>query len=373
MTSLYNPTHNDNKLTMVHAVTRTLGSLLNGVANATQKCMDNPGCIQTGGGFGLTDVDTFGYNTIVYIERTLILIVKIIGVFSNTIAPVLEEAIFGDLANKPWAEVAPQITHIINEKKDFLDKMSRDPAVQEALKEWAEAYATIGIQMTEAIKPSLNMIIDEAMVTLSDAGTRAGTGVINTSMNVIEGVIGEIPVAGGIIAIVLALSRGVNQAFVAAAPTLQFGLEAAGTGYTTANKVIGIVQDGKERLDSAAKSITALTDKFKNVGTLGTNTLENVRNIGKQVGENVIGNAQRAVQGAVQEAVQEAVQGTVQGAVQGAVQKALPKANFIRDATTAQTGGAARKKIKGKINRTTQRIKKTLHRFNNRRLKTRRR
>lgn len=393
---------NEKILRMYHANTKILSSILSGVADATLKCMDYPGCIkgqgqvqaqqqaqqqqvqaQTGG-LGLTDIGTFGANVIDYVETTIILIIKILAVFTDTIAPVLEEAIFGDLANKPWDEIAPKITRILNEKKDYYDKMSRDPEIQQALKEWAEAYATIGIQTTEAIRPSINLMIDEAMEMLFSAGSRASRGVINTTLNLTEAAIGEIPVAGGIIDLVLAIIRGVNDGLLAASPPIKFGLEAAGTGYNTAKKVIGIVNEGKQRIEDATQSIQKLTDKFKNIGTIGDMTLNNVTNIGKQLGKNVIESAQTAALGAVQGVVQGAVQGAVQGVtdkVEDAAQRAnasidtalenrlamlkspnVPTTELVASKTPTMVGGA-RKQIKHKINKTTQRIKKTLYNF----------
>ena len=416
MTSPYT---NENNLSMVHANTKILSSILAGVTAAALKCMKYPGCIDTQGsatqgrgpatqgpviatqtgGLGITDVGTYGANVITYIETTIILIVKIIGVFSDTIAPVLEEAVFGDLANKPWEEIAPKITGIIKEKKDYLDKMSRDPEIQQALKEWAEAYATIAIQTTEAIRPSLNLMIDEALETLSEAGSRAATGVINLGLNLTEAAIGEIPVAGGIIDIVLAIIRGVNQGFRAASPTIQFGLEAAGTGYNTANKVIGIVNEGKQRVEDAAQSLQKLTDKFKNIGKLSETTLNNVTSIGKQMGQTFIEGAMQGATNKVQGAVQSVAQGVTQSVAQGAAQGAaidaslqsqvdmlkapsVPVATAAANAANATAAnanaananaananaivGGAKKQIKKRINKITQRLKNTLYKFNKR-------
>jgi len=424
MTSPYT---NENNLSMVHANTKILSSILAGVTAAALKCMKYPGCIDTQGsatqgqgsatqgqgsatqgqgpatqgrgpatqgpviatqtgGLGITDVGTYGANVITYIETTIILIVKIIGVFSDTIAPVLEETVFGDLANKPWEEIAPKITGIIKEKKDYLDKMSRDPEIQQALKEWAEAYATIAIQTTEAIRPSLNLMIDEALETLSEAGSRAATGDINLGLNLTEAAIGEIPVAGGIIDIVLAIIRGVNQGFRAASPTIQFGLEAAGTGYNTANKVIGIVNEGKQRVEDAAQSLQKLTDKFKNIGKLSETTLNNVTSIGKQMGQTFIEGAMQGatnkVQGAVQSVAQSVAQGVTQSVAQGAAIDAslqsqvdmlkAPSVPVATDANAANANaananaivGGAKKQIKKRINKITQRLKNTLYKFN---------
>jgi hypothetical protein len=354
MATIYNQyedkTHS--KLVIVHAISRILSSLLLGVADASEKCIDYPSCIKDNsmtGGFAITDA---GANIVENIERGIITTIKIIGIFSDSIAPVIEEAVFGDLADKPWSEVAPKIKRIIDEKKEYLDKMSRDPEIQKALKEWAEAYATIGIQTTEAIRPSLDIMIDEALDALSKAGSRAATGAINTGMNITEAAIGEIPVAGGIISLIIALIRGVNQAFVAASPVVQFGTEAIGTTYKTTKKVINIVEEGKRKLDETTQKIQNLTDKFKNIGEISQTTLNNVQNIGKQIGTNVIS-------------------GAVEGAVRGAV-RPLPvsKVQQTVQQSVAQLGGA-RKKLYKKINHTTRRIKNALNKFNNNQNKNR--
>jgi hypothetical protein len=363
MATIYNQYEDKtrSKLVIVHAISRILSSLLLGVADASMKCIDYPSCIkerQMVGGLSITEAGTIGANIVENIEKGLITTVKIIGVFSDSIAPVIEEVVFGDLADKPWNEVAPKITRIINEKKDYLDKMSRDPAIQEALKEWAEAYATIGIQTTEAIRPSLDRMIDEALDALSKAGSRAATGAINTGMNITEAAIGEIPVAGGIISLIIALIRGVNQAFVAASPVVEFGTEAIGTGYKTTKKVINIVEEGKRKLDESTQKLQNLTNKFKNIGSISQTTLENVQNVGKQIGTNVVSSAQRAAQ--------SAVEGVVEGAVQSVVPKVqqsmVPKVQYSPQSVVQQ--GGARKKLHLKINKTTRRIKNTLHKFN---------
>ena len=393
METVYNQYENEgrdkirSKLVLVQAISRILSSLLLGVADASKKCIDYPSCIkgqeqqmqgqQMVGGFGITDAGTIGANIVENIERGLITTIKIIGVFSDSIAPVIEEVVFGDLADKPWNEVAPKITRIINEKKDYLDKMSRDPEIQKALKEWAEAYATIGIQTTEAIRPSLDMMIDEALDALSKAGSRAATGAINTGMNITEAAIGEIPVAGGIISLIIALVRGVNQAFVAAAPMVQFGTEAVGTGYKTTKKVMNIVEEGKRKLDETTQKLQNLTDKFKNIGEISQTTLENVQNIGKQIGTNVISGA---VEGAVQGAVKGAEKivppmrvPTVQRSPLVPTVQRSPLVPTVQRSPPIQQSqinvakqlGGARKKLHAKINHTTRRIKNTLNKFNN--------
>ena len=374
-TSISNP--DQNKLIIVQAVSRTLSSLFEGVADASLKCMNYPGCIEQRG----------GDSTLGYIDKTLILIVKVIAVFTDTIAPVLEEAVFGDLANKPWPEVAPRILKLINDKKDFLDKMSRDPTVQQALKEWAEAYATVGIQTTEAIKPSLNLLIDEALSTLTQAGSRFSRGIINTTLDLTEAAVGEIPVAGGIIDVVLALIRGGNRALVSIAPLLQFGTETFGTVVGTANKVMTIAEKGKREIEDATQKIQTLTDKFKNIESLGANTLENIANIGQTVAQTALTNvaekavsnvaqtaltnvAQKALTNVAQKAVsnvaQKALTNVAQKAVNNMAQKAQTAVNNVALAQTAlnnitQTGG--RKHIKNKIKKMTKRIRNALNIF----------
>jgi hypothetical protein len=209
----------------------------------------------------------------------------------------------------------------------------------------------------------LNLMIDEALETLSEAGSRAATGVINLGLNLTEAAIGEIPVAGGIIDIVLAIIRGVNQGFRAASPTIQFGLEAAGTGYNTANKVIGIVNEGKQRVEDAAQSLQKLTDKFKNIGKLGETTLNNVTAIGKQMGQTFI---EGAVQGAAIDASLQNQVDMLKAPNVPTGQLIIPKTT-IPVATTANAnaiGGGAKKQIKKRINKITQRLKNTLYKFN---------
>ena len=400
-----------------NAISKIIGALLHGVAEATLKCMDYNNCIKPNSGIRggsikganaiganaiganeigstgsivtdlITDTGTMASdisNAFEGVDKSLITILKIIGLFTESIAPIIEKTIFGDLANKEWSEVAPQLIRILNDKRDYLNKISQDPILQQALKEWAEAYTIVGIQTIKALKPYIDQIIDEGLITLTDAGTKAGIGIVSTGMNFVEAAVGEIPVAGGIIDMVIAIVRGLNSVMVTTAPMVQYGIKTIDATYKTINNVNKIIQQGQETINRTSKKLQDITSGLKNVAKVGTDTLNTMQTIGQTIGTHAISNLQQASQNAVKGAVKGAVQGAVQGALQGAVQSAVQGAvqgnvkNALQEAVQDNVQGVASKAISAsniknilpqtggvrkKINKTTKRIKKTLHNF----------
>ena len=125
---------------------------------------------------------------------------------------------------------------------------------------------------------------------------------------------------------------------------------------------MGIIDKGKQQLDETTQKLQSITDKFKNIdiNSIGSNTLQNVTNIGTELGKNVIANSPLSV---MPKKLTDAVVDYNIAKLKNGV--SLPKVpDFIN---RQQSGGAAAaanaKRIKKKIDRTTQRIKKTLSKF----------
>ncbi|MDG1949433.1 MAG: hypothetical protein P8J32_01260, partial [bacterium] len=129
-------------------------------------------------------------------------------------------------------------------KLKILEDMTNDPEMQEALRKLAENYAVLGVQTMDALKPSIDMITNEAWDTFSEVSSRSAVGAINTGLNLTEAALGEIPIMGGFIALALAFMRGMNAAMLAAAPAVQSGVEVSRTLSKTIPKVAEGVKDG---------------------------------------------------------------------------------------------------------------------------------
>lgn len=285
-------------INVINSVSKILSSMLYGVVDATNAYANSSGTANSSatsrkplkGGIGKEDIEVTiseqpeSSLAINAVEKGTEYVMKAIATVADSFAPIVEEMIFGDLANKSWAEVAPNINRIMKQKTENLDLIIQNPEFLEALRELTRAYTTVGIELMDILKPSLEQIIDEGISMLSDAGTKGVSGLINTGFNIGEAAIAEIPVAGGIIELIIAFIRGFNQAMIAAAPVVQFGTESVGTAIKNANEAWSVVEQGKQKIDEASAKLQELQQmpsqmlkQYEEKGRkLGESTLQNV-------------------------------------------------------------------------------------------------
>ena len=218
----------DARLQILSSILKTLTSIFKGSSAGISRCINNPGppiCIEPQGpsqtgGQGEADSGLGDKVQLLFVD------------LANKIMPAFDRVIFGpDGGNLQDAKLN------LDKKLKLLEDITNDPEMQEALRKWAESYAVLGVQTIDAVRPSIDMVTDEAWNTLSEVSSRSATGVINTGLNFTEAALGEIPIMGGVIALVMAFMRGMNSAMLAAAPAVQSGVEVTGALSKTLPKV----------------------------------------------------------------------------------------------------------------------------------------
>ena len=225
----------DARLHILSSVFKTLTSIFGGSSAGISRCIDNPGppiCVEPKGasktgGQGQTDTSLGNRVQLLFYD------------LANKMMPVFDKVVFGPGgANLEDAKVN------LDKKLKLLEDMTNDPEMQEALRKWAESYAVLGVQTIDAVRPSIDLVTDEAWDTFSEVSSRSAVGAINTGLNFTEAALGEIPVMGGIIALVMAFMRGMNAAMLAAAPAVQSGVEVTGALSKTIPKVADGIKAG---------------------------------------------------------------------------------------------------------------------------------
>ena len=269
----------DAKLHILSGVFKTLTSIFGGSSAGISKCIDNPGppiCIASPkssqvGGLGKSDSGLGDNVQLLFIN------------LANKIMPVFEKVIFG-----PGGGNLQNAKMNLDKKLKLLEDMTNDPAMQEALRK-----------------------------------SRSAVGAINTGLNFTEAALGEIPVMGGVIALVMAFMRGMNAAMLAAAPAVKSGVEVTGTLSNTIPKVAEELKTG----------VTGIQGQFPNkelVNAMGPPYLSG-----------------------------------------GAVFRRAFKAGgrFVKKSLkgNGQKGGKARNKLYKRIDRATKRLHKSIYRFTLRR------
>ena len=223
----------DAKLHLLSGVLKTLTSIFGGGSEGIKRCINNPGppiCVEA-----RKTSQTGGQDVSDLKDKTQLLLYDL----ANKMVPAFEKVVFG-----PGGGNLDEAKRNLDKKLKILEDMTNDPEMQEALRKLAENYAVLGVQTIDALKPSIDMVTNEAWDTFSEVSSRSAVGAINTGLNLTEAALGEIPIMGGFIALALAFMRGMNAAMLAAAPAVQSGVEVSRTLSKTIPKVAEGVKDG---------------------------------------------------------------------------------------------------------------------------------
>ena len=280
------------KLQMISDIVSLAAKSLQGVADAMKKCADNPGpprCIEPASGGkvkkmkggvsttnprksgnsiiprksmlpenAITGTNSSGAEAVEIAEKVSSIVLGIVfGAINDYIVPLVEKQIFGGDINSLSAE---ELTSNLRTKTKNIQRILNDPKMQEAIKELVMAYTTLIIQIIEIAQPSIDIITDEVWETISETANRSVIGVISTSLNLTEAAVGEIPVAGGVIDLIIAITRATNLLVKAVVPALSFGATTLSTSIDTGTKFAKAIQDAQERIKEATNSFNQLTD-----------------------------------------------------------------------------------------------------------------
>ena len=363
---------NDNlirDLKLLNPTTRIAGLSILKISNEIDKCYKNSTCLernmQKGGETtgDITSMISLGGEFIRNSEIIARTIIKAVIKITDTLVPVAQEAIFGDLADKPWDEVAPELTSALQKDALLVKNMIKDPRVQEAIKEVAEAYAMVAIQMIDAVKPSISMMTDEVWESISEVAIKSAVGSINTVFNLTEAAVGEIPIFGGAIDIIISIIRGVNKAMLAASPAIEFGASSVGTGYYTGKKLFNTARKGFETVNKASSVLSSAVNNIQKQAfdtgvAIGNKAKEQIRERTEATRANLAEKMTAPIRAASDVASQRA---------SDAIRKITPQpeTKTIQGSSSSsnniQQGG--RKLKRKKINTTKKRIVKSLKRF----------
>ena len=283
-------------LKMAFTVSQLTSSLLQGVASASRKCADNSDgdimCIgklkQEGGASNITDPDSLGAGILDSAQNVMMTARNLTLRLFTELYPTAIDVVEGKYANMSAEEAAGPMIEDLNKQAEMFEQLAQNKEFQEALKNWAEAYATVGVQAISESKPAIDEILENFWDAASGVMVKSTVGVINTGMNVTEAALGEIPVVGGFIALFMAFIRGINQGMLAAAP---------GVKSTTANTVVAgeaakrIVEKTAPDVERAAQATEALS-AFTNSGS--TPPAQRTESAGVSLGEKLRQHLQKA-------------------------------------------------------------------------------
>tara|TARA_A100001388_G_C28769210_1_gene502770 strand:+ start:915 stop:2048 length:1134 start_codon:yes stop_codon:yes gene_type:complete len=171
--------------------------------------------------------------------------------------------ISGDLANKPWNELQPELKKTIATYGKIFDYIKKDKELLQIVRKLFEDVTNVAIDTMQVVKPTLTRSTRLVGKQIADI---IGTG-ITTGMSVIWSVatraIGSIPVVGALLAIPIVVLNTLNRKVIPAGTRIASrGLEQTALAVNAVNqtrKVIG------NRVSSANESINKFGEKYNNI------------------------------------------------------------------------------------------------------------
>lgn len=361
--------------------------ILAGFAEATQKCEkykdNNPLCIppdeviyhrQNGGERKLEEIekrlvdsvnpdinsDAIGNATMLgkFINLAQTVNGKLFNIVENTSNTALG---LQNALNNPNIEL--DVSNFFIQNKEVIKRMTRDPEVQAALREWVEEVSVLNIQLMDMAKPTIDMMVNKTVDTINNAATRAARGVVSTSLNVLEAFLGEIPVAGGIMDLIIAFMRGFNSAMHASAPLIEFTTEAFFRALRTVFTTLAIVKNKGEDIQQAAYKVKGAVENISQGVNIPNPTaiLENFERKGKEAGEDYVNSVlEKLPKVPTVEPGKEITDREIEERL--AKLKETDKAQKILNVSKGGSN-VRRANIQKRINHVTHRLRKTLRKF----------
>lgn len=284
--------------------------------------------------------------------------------------PMLQQILLGEMADKTWEEAAPELIKAFRKDTELFKRVMTDPEMQAVIQELFKTFSVIIIQILSELQPQIDMITDRMWISIREVASRSAIGIADTVLNVVMSAIGEIPVAGGIIELVISILRGINRTLQAASPAIQFGITAFGTSFLTGVKLTEIISNGStqiynivDKFTSVVDKISTIRDSINNLDTRSVGLVENKMNDMANMSVRSIGDkADRFVSDKADRFVSDKADRFVNNTIS-------PRRTKIETAVGGKGKSKGRKRgktnYKKTIKRTKKRIDKSLKRFYN--------
>jgi len=130
---------------------------------------------------------------------------------SDTFWSTLIDVATGGVLEKKWTELTPELEKRVLTLAATLDAMSRNPEVVRAVREIGVSLSLMGVDVIQAIQPSLEEIANKSWESLEKIGSTSLKGGVDTAVSFAQAMLAEIPMVGGIIDLFIAGGKGLNN------------------------------------------------------------------------------------------------------------------------------------------------------------------
>ena len=130
---------------------------------------------------------------------------------SDTFWSTLIDMATAGVLDKKWSELTPELEKRVLTLAATLDAMAKNPEVVRAVREIGMSLSLMGIDLIDAVQPSLEEIASKGWESLEKIGSTSVKGGVDTGVAFAQAMLAEIPVVGGIIDLMFAGGKGLNN------------------------------------------------------------------------------------------------------------------------------------------------------------------
>ena len=163
---------------------------------------------------------------------------------------VLDTLVGDEVMDKDVDEITSEVKEKLVKLGEVSEDLVTDPSLNDLLESVGEDVGEMTKKVVHAAEEPLVKGTEAAMETAEKVVEKAGRGFVNTALAATEGVLGEVPVVGGVLDLVLAFGKGLN----AVASTFRGAVDNSEKFVNLANNVVG---DG---LDLTNEGVTKFKD-----------------------------------------------------------------------------------------------------------------
>jgi len=161
----------------------------------------------------------------------------------------------------PWLG-NPNIIQRTSVARELVDRTKQidslmTPDVKEKIQQLISSIINLNVEILSDLSSPIETMISKALDILTEVGERAGRGIMSFIINVVMSAVGEIPVVGGIIDLIMSILRGINSGLQTGAPMAQ----AFTSGLVTSILTIKDVIKGIAEINNASNRANTGGDK----------------------------------------------------------------------------------------------------------------
>ena len=281
-----------------------------------------------------------------------ILLASVNNIANETVDSVVQHTL-GDLGKNPKQTILDKL----NNGTLIVSQMANDPEVQRALQNLAQELTVISLQMLDTVQPQVNLILEKAMDTLNQTANKSAKGLMSSGMNFVTSLIGNIPVYGGIVSLVMAFLRGFNDASYALSPAVKFNTE---TVIRSFNTVLKMIQDFNEAADTLGNKIDSVSTAVRGLSTSAASIPTSIKNTALSVPVLPVPTLPMSKLSVPALPVPALPVPTLPVPVPTLP---VPNPTVVRSNVASRNIGGSGVKLRNKINHITRRLKRTINRF----------